>query len=254
MTNEPGTGSKGKVLKILLWSLLSIVVLCLTAAGILASMIFEKVPIVLDHNYLRRPKDKEPFIPFYVMRKGQNNYDIMKDSKPGTRSTIYYEDDEFNYILRNVLFSNILNQAGATGGKRITAKRTSLILKNGAFHLKYILDTPDNPFGKYLNLYFVFKIAVKDGKDHLEILTAKAGSLDIPKFILDRKLQEIIRKYYSGTAQERLIKSCIIDLHLDQNGIFAEYSPYVLKQEIKHLSGGAAGVFLGQLGYDDAKK
>ena len=217
-------------------------------------MIFEKIPIILDHGYLSRPKDKEPFIPFHVMRKGQKNYDIMKGSKPGMKSAIYYEDDEFNYILRNVLFSNILNQAGATGGKRITAKRTSLILKNGTFHLKYIVDIPDNPFGKYLNLYFVFKIEIREGKESLEILTAKAGSLDIPKFILDREIQKIAEKYYRGTSREQLIRKCITDLHLDSKGIFAEYYPFVLKQEIKHHSEGSAGVFLGQLGYDDAKK
>ena len=73
-------------------------------------------------------------------------------------------------------------------------------------------------------------------------------------FILDDKLQEILSKYYFGTSQERLIKNCMIDLHLDEQGIFAEYYPFILKQEIKNISGGTAGIFLGQLGYSNEKK
>ena len=254
MTEKSGSGAIKKFFKILFWSIFSVLILCLIAGAIIASKVFEKVPIPLDHNYLNRPKEKEPFIPFHVMRKGQKNYDIMASSKPGVKAMISYEDDEFNYILRNVLYTNILNQAGATGGNRISAKRTSLILKQGVFHLKHTIETPDNPFGKYLNLYFTFKISIKDGEEKLEIITAKAGSLDIPRFILDEKLQEILQKYYYSTSQERLIKNCIVDLHLDEQGIVAEYYPFVLKQEIKNFSSGAAGMFLGQMGYNNDKK
>ena len=254
MTQKPESGTMKTIFKVLLWSILIVLVLCLTAGAIIASKVFDKIPIALDHNYLNRPKEKEPFIPFHVMRKGQKNFDIMVSSKPGIKATISYEDDEFNYILRNVLYTNILNQTGATGGNRISAKRTSLILKQGLFHLKHTVVIPDNPFGKYLNLYFTFRINVRDGKENLEILTAKTGSLDIPRFILDDKLQKILNKYYFGTAQERLIKNCIIDLHLEEQGIFAEYYPFVLKQEIKNISGSTAGIFLGQMGYSNEKK
>lgn len=234
----------------LLWGLLGVVVVCLITSVILTAMVIDKVPMPLDHYYLKRPKKKEPFIPFYVMQKGQLNYAAMKKSKPESISTLQYEDDEFNYILRNVIYSNLLNQAGATGGKRITAKRTSIILKDGVFHLKHIVDIPQNIFGKYINVHVVFKITVKDGKENLEIISAKAGSLSIPDFILNSKMEEIL-KVYRGTNQEKIVQESIIDLRTDQKGIFVKYRPYVLKQNIKKVSDGATGVFLGQLGYED---
>ena len=254
MTQETESGTDKKKIKILCWSIFSVLALVLITGGIIASMIYENVPIVLDHNYLKRSKEREPFIPFHVMKKGQNNYDIMVRSKPGMISKISYDDDEFNYILRNVLCSNILKQSGASKGKRITAKRTSLILKQGVFHLKHTYETPYSPFGKYLNLYLTFKISIKNGKESMEILTAKAGSYNVPKFIMKAILQNFLEEHYYGTSQERVIKKCIIDLHINEKGIFAEYYPFVLKQELKNISGGSSGVFLGQLGYKNAKK
>ncbi|MBE6404956.1 MAG: hypothetical protein E7040_02935 [Lentisphaerae bacterium] len=253
MTTDSSTESKNKRRKIILWSVGPLFLLLCMTACILMAMAFDDVPMPLDHYYLRRPKEKEPFIPFYVMQKGENNYEIMRKSNPYTRASISYEDDEFNYILRNVIFSNLLNQSGATGGNRITAKRTSLILKEGLFHLKYTMETPGNPFGKYLNLHLVMKLTVKDGVDHIEIVSAKAGSLNIPKFIMEAKVNEVLKENYRGTSQEKLVKECIIDLKTDDKGISAEYRPYVLRKELKNVSGGATGEFLGQLGYDDSK-
>ena len=254
MTTDSGIASKKRQRGRIFWSFGSILLLLCVAACILLSVAFEDVPMPLDHHYLRRPKEKEPFIPFYVMQKGQNNYEIMRKSNPYTQASIQYEEDEFNYIIRNVLFSNILNQAGATGGIRITAKRTSLILKDGVFHLKYIMETPGNPFGKYLNLHFIIKLTIKDGMEHLEILSAKAGPLNIPKFLVDPEVNKILDKHYRGTSQEKLVRDCIIDLQTDEKGISAEYRPYVLKKELKNVSGGAAGEFLGQVWCDESQK
>ena len=160
-------------MKILKWSLLGflvLIVIVLTVAGFFAAKVSDKTPMALDHNYLNRPKEKAPYIPFHVMKKGQNNYEMIKRSDPAKVASIRYDDDEFNYILRTLMYSNLLNQAGLTGGKTITARRTSFILKQGAFHLKQIVEVPQNPFGKYINVHIVFKLSVRDGKEKIEIL------------------------------------------------------------------------------------
>lgn len=242
-----------KILKWIFGLLLFLLLFCLITGGIVAVKVYDSVPMPLDHSYLRRPKEKEPFIPFYVMQKAQNNYDIMKHSVPETVSSIQYEDDEFNYILRTVLYSNLLNQAGATGGKRISAKRTSFILKDGAFHLKYVVETPQSPFGKYINLHVIFKISVKDGKENLQILSATAGSFRIPDFIVQKMVKEFLQKYYEGTSGQEIVRHSIIDLHMDREGISMKYHPYHLKRRLKKVSGTSTGTFLGMMGYKDEK-
>ena len=242
-----------KFLKWFLLILFLLIVAGVISAGILAEKVCDKVPMALDHNYLRRAREKEPFIPFHVMKKGQNNYDLIRRSGPDHVATIRYDDDEFNYILRTLLYSNLLNQAGMTGGRRISAKRTSLILKNGVFHLKQIMDIPHNPFGKYINLHIIFKISVRDGKETVEILSARAGTFEIPKSVTEEKLKEIVAAHYRGTSSEKFIQEAVRDLHTDEQGIFMEYRPYSFRRNLKKMSGGPAGIFFGRSGRNYGK-
>ena len=62
-----------KILKWIFGLLLFLLLFCLITGGIVAVKVYDSVPMPLDHSYLRRPKEKEPFIPFYVMQKAQNN-------------------------------------------------------------------------------------------------------------------------------------------------------------------------------------
>ena len=243
-------------MKILKWSLLILLILViigLAAAGYFAAKVYDKVPMTLDHNYLRRPKEKEPFIPFHVMKKGQNNYDLIRRSDPAKVASIQYDEDEFNYICRTLLYSNLLNQAGMTGGKRISSKRISFILKDGAFHLKHVMEVPKNPFGKYINLHIVFKLTVRDGKEHFDILSAKAGVFDIPNSMIEKKLQEVVNKHYRGSSGEKVVQQAIMDLHTDEKGIFMEYRPYVFRKNLNKVSESPAGIFLGRSGVRHAK-
>ena len=238
-------------MKILKWSLLGflvLIVIVLTVAGFFAAKVYDKEPMELDHSYLNRSKEKEQFIPFHVMKKGQQNYDLIKRSDPSKVAVIRYEDDEFNYILRTLMYSNLLNQAGLTGGRTISPRRTSFILKKGVFHLKQIVDAPQNPFGRFINVHITFKLSVKDGKEKIEILSARAGAFDIPKSILDEKLKELTENHYRGSAGERFIRESVIDLHTDETGIFVEYRPYVFRKNLKKASGGPAGILLGRSG------
>ena len=185
-----------------------------------------------------------------VIHTIENGILTIKNISAGSHTieAVKYEDDEFNYILRTLMYSNLLNQAGLTGGKTITARRTSFILKQGAFHLKQIVEVPQNPFGKYINVHIVFKLSVRDGKEKIEILSAKAGVFDIPKQMLEKKLKKAVDTYYRGTSRERIVQESVIELHTDEKGIFMEYRPYVFRKNLKKNSGGPAGIFLGNRG------
>ena len=242
-----------KIVKWFIFIFLAVLLLVLIGAGILAAKVIDKVPEPLDHSYLRRPKEKEPFLPFHVMKKGQANYEAIKRASPSSIASIQYDDDEFNFLLKTLLYSNLLEYAGVTGGHRISAKRTSIILKNGVFHLKHTIDIPSNPFGKYLNLYFTFRITIKNGEEELKVLSAKVGSVDIPEKYIQAEVQKFLDRSYTGTIYSAVVRECVIDLHTDEQGIFMEYRPYVLRKVIKDSNSDPFGLLFGK-GFKNGKK
>ena len=147
-----------------------------------------------------------------------------------------------------MIFSNLLSQTAADG-KRVSAKRTSIILKKGIFCLKHIIDTPDNPFGKYLNLTVEFKVTVDNGVEKLEVISAKAGTLDIPKDMAQKKMDEMVAKYYTGTAQQEMIRNSVTKMYTDEKGFFLEYRPYPLVMDIDKIYFGGSGEFLRTIGH-----
>lgn len=247
MSTKEEPKPKKKIGIYILWTFLILTAAVLVIACVYAGKIFDDVKIDLDHNYVSGDPQRAAFVPFTVVQKGQQNLDIMRRCTPMTISKIQYSDDEFNHLIKTMIFSNLLSTN--VNGQRVTAKRTSLILTKGVFRLKHIIDTPDNPFGKYLNLTVEFKISVENGVEKLEVISAKAGSYEIPNSMAQKKMDEMIAKYYTGTAQQEMIRNSVTRMYVDEKGFFLEYRPYPLVMDIDKIYFGGSGEFLRKIGH-----
>lgn len=228
-----------------LWIGLTVIILLLALITVPAFMLFEKEPVTLDHA------GTSPFLAFSVMQKGQKNLDEMRRSNPMTLSRVKYTEDEFNFMVRTMIMSNLLQQHGEKG---ISSKRTSLIVKNGIFRIKHIIEMPGNPFGNYLNLSLDLKLTVENGKETIEVLSAKAGSLNIPKGRAEKKISDMLDQYYHGTAQEDMIRNSVTLFRADGENILLEYKPYSLLRDIDNIYFGGSGEFLRKMGHDETAK
>jgi hypothetical protein len=111
------------------------------------------------------------------------------------------------------------------------------------------MKTEGNPFGTHLNLAIELKLDVKDGVDTIEVISAKAGSYDLPKDFVQNKVNVILRQHYRGTAHEDIVKNSILKFKADGSNVILEYKPYTLLHDIDQIYFGGTGDFLRKMGH-----
>ena len=246
MTQEQNK-KKNRVWIHVLWITIVIVILLIAAVCIPAFMIFDDKPMPLDRPVI------SPRTSLIVMQKGQKNLEDMRKSNPMTVSRIRYSSEEFNFIISSMILYNSFQQGG-NKVKGVAPNRTSVTVKDGIFHVKHVLETKGNPFGKYLNLQMAIELSVKDGVESFRVISAKAGSMSIPLSRVEKAVSDLLEQYYRGTAQEDMIRNSVLDFHADKDGIHLEYKPYALLYDIDKIYFGGSGDFLRQMGHEDRQQ
>lgn len=245
MTQEQQQKKKSRVWIHVLWISVTIAAILIAAVCIPAFMVFDSKPMMLD-----RPSF-DPRVSLRVMQKGQRNMEEIRRSNPMTVSRIRYTNEEFNFIISSMVLYNSFSGGPVPG---IRPNTTSLTLKDGVFRIKHIMKTEHNPFGKYLNLQAEIEVSVKDGVESFRVISAKAGTLNIPNSRAEKEISSLLDQYYRGTAQEDMIRNSVRDLHADKDGVYLEYKPYTLMNDIDKIYFGGSGDFLRQMGHESARQ
>ena len=181
MTQQENKSSK-RIWIHVLWISLTVITLLIAALCIAAFHLFDSKPMTLDQE------GNSPLLAFTVMQKGQKNMEMLRRANPMSVAKVEYTEDEFNFMARTMILMNNFSGKQVAG---VTPKNTSLIVKNGVFRIKHSMKTEGNPFGTHLNLAIELKLDVKDGVDTIEVISAKAGSYDLPKDFVQNKVNVI---------------------------------------------------------------
>lgn len=225
-----------------LWITLTVITLLIAALCIAGFKLFDSEPMKLDQE------GTSPLLAFTVMQKGQQNLKAMKRATPMSIFKVQYTEDEFNFMIRTMILANKFQKK-----QGISPETTSIVVKNGVYRIKHIMKTEGNPFGSFLNLTLELKLEVQNGKEEFQVISAKAGSFNIPKKKAEQEISSLLQTHYTGTAQEDLVKKSILKFQADGKDVILEYKPYELIHCIDQIYFGGNGTFLRNIGHGSAK-
>ncbi len=208
----------------------AIVLLLLIGSGISLSFLFDRSSPAFDS----KPLDAVAL--FRGIGKLNKEFMRLMNLESGENRTIRLSEAEFNALTASFLGAgspvSMLNDPKIQKKKELL-KAITLQLKNGRFLFSYTKETPDNPFGRYLNIQCGFIAGFENGKDHLAIESCRIGKYSIPSDWVQKELDKKLAQEFRNTPYEKMMREILVRVETSDNSITIEYRPVPLVNALR---------------------